>query len=73
MVETGGGPRLTYPRAVGPRRRVAGGLRAGGVQRGDRVAIRLGNGIDWVLAFFGAVLAGAIVVPVNTRLHRDRS
>ena len=67
VVETGAGPRLSYAslwdRAAG----VAGGLRALGVQRGDRVAIRLGNGVDWVLAFFGAVLADAIVVPVNTR------
>jgi len=47
--------------------RVAGGLREARVGRGDRVAIRLGNGIDWVLAFFGAQLAGAVVVPVNTR------
>ena len=36
--------------------RVAGGLRALGIQRGDRVAIRLGNGADWVLAFLGGVL-----------------
>ena len=35
--------------------------------RGDRVAIRLGNGLDWCLAFFGIQLAGAIAVPVNTR------
>ena len=67
VVETSGGPRLSYAslwdRAAG----VAGGLRALGVQRGDRVAIRLGNGVDWVLAFFGAILADAIVVPVNTR------
>jgi long-chain acyl-CoA synthetase len=46
---------------------VAGGLRAEGVERGDRVAIRLANGNDWVLAFFGAQMLGAVVVPVNTR------
>ena len=51
--------------------RVAGGLRAAGVGRGDRVAIRLPNGIDWVLAFFGAQLPGAVVVPVNTRFTED--
>ena len=67
VVETGGGPRLSYTELWDLAARVAGGLRARGVQRGDRVAIRLGNGIDWVLAFFGAVLADAIVVPVNTR------
>jgi long-chain acyl-CoA synthetase len=52
---------------------VAGGLRALGVQRGDRVAIRLGNGTDWVLAFFGAILADAIVVPVNTRFTESEA
>jgi acyl-CoA synthetase (AMP-forming)/AMP-acid ligase II len=51
--------------------RVAGGLRAAGVQRGGRVAIRLPNGIDWVVAFFGVQLAGAVAVPVNTRLTED--
>jgi long-chain acyl-CoA synthetase len=62
-----GGERLTYAQLFERAARVAGGLRAGGVSPGDRVAIRLPNGIDWVLAFFGATLAGAIPVPVNTR------
>ena len=31
------------------------------------MAIRLGNGLDWVLAFWGAQLAGIVAVPVNTR------
>src|SRR6185437_15404023 len=56
---------LTYRELWDASSRVAGGLRGEGVQRGDRVAIRLGNGVDWVLAFFGAVFAGAIAVPVN--------
>jgi acyl-CoA synthetase (AMP-forming)/AMP-acid ligase II len=47
--------------------RVAGGLTEAGVRRGDRVAIRLPNGNDWCVAFFGGILAGAIVIPVNTR------
>jgi acyl-CoA synthetase (AMP-forming)/AMP-acid ligase II len=46
---------------------VAGGLKSLGIARGDRVAIQLGNGINWCLAFFGAQMAGAIVVPVNIR------
>ena len=47
-------PAAELRRAVGPRR--PGGRRPArpGVQRGDRVAIRLGNGVDWVLAFLGA-------------------
>jgi acyl-CoA synthetase (AMP-forming)/AMP-acid ligase II len=71
VAETGGGPRLTYRELWDSAARVAGGLRAAGVARGDRVAIRLGNGVDWVRAFFGTVLAGAVVVPVNTRLSDD--
>ena len=71
LAETGGGPRLTYRELWDRSARVAGGLRAAGVARGDRVALRLGNGVDWVLAFFGTVLAGAVVVPVNTRLADD--
>src|SRR5208282_5318113 len=51
----------------------AGGLRAAGVQREDRVAIQLANGIDWVLAFFGTQLLGAAAVPVNTRLTADET
>ncbi len=51
--------------------RVAGGLRAAGVRRGDRVAIRLGNGIAWSLAFFGVQMAGATAVPVNTRFSEQ--
>ncbi|MEA2310468.1 MAG: long-chain acyl-CoA synthetase, partial [Solirubrobacteraceae bacterium] len=47
--------------------RVAGGLHAEGVERGDRVALRLPNGLDWVIAFWGIQLAGAVAVPVNTR------
>jgi long-chain acyl-CoA synthetase len=73
LVETGGGPRLRYAELWDRSARVAGGLRAAGVGRGDRVAIRLGNGVDWVLAFFGTVLAGGVVVPVNTRLTEDEA
>jgi acyl-CoA synthetase (AMP-forming)/AMP-acid ligase II len=66
IVEVGGGS-LTYQELWDRSARVAGGLRAKGAGRGERVAIRLPNGLDWVLAFFGAQLSGAVVVPVNTR------
>jgi acyl-CoA synthetase (AMP-forming)/AMP-acid ligase II len=62
-----GGPSITYGELWDRAARVAGGLRANGIARGDRAAILLGNGADWVLAFWGAQLAGAVVVPVNTR------
>src|SRR5581483_12204315 len=62
-----GGARLTYRQVWEAAARIAGGLRAQGIARGDRVAIQLGNSLNWCLAFFGAQLAGAVVVPVNTR------
>jgi long-chain acyl-CoA synthetase len=62
-----GGDRLTYAQLWQRAARVAGGLRAAGVGPGCRVAIRLPNGTDWCLAFFGILMAGAAVVPVNTR------
>ena len=63
--------RLTYRELWDRSARVAGGLRASGVRRGDRVAIRLGNGIPWCLAFFGVQMAGATAVPVNTRFSEQ--
>ncbi|GAB3194934.1 class I adenylate-forming enzyme family protein [Geodermatophilus arenarius] len=61
------GPRLTFRQLWDGAARVAGGLREAGVGRGDRVAIRLGNGADWVLGFLGTLMAGGVAVPVNTR------
>ena len=66
-----GGRALTYGELWERSARVAGGLAAAGVERGGRVAIRLGNGIEWVLAFFGVQLLGAVAVPVNTRFTDD--
>jgi acyl-CoA synthetase (AMP-forming)/AMP-acid ligase II len=67
LVEVGGA-RLSYAELWDGAARVGGGLREAGISPGDRVAIRLPNSINWVLAFFGGLMAGAVVVPVNTRL-----
>ncbi|MDN5913906.1 MAG: AMP-binding protein [Pseudonocardia sp.] len=66
LVEVGG-QRLSYRQLWDRAARVAGGLHEAGVRRGDRVANLLPAGVDWVLGFLGAQLAGAIAVPVNTR------
>ena len=47
---------------------IAGSLRELGVETGDRVAVRLPNGPDFVAAWFGALRLGAIVVPLNPLL-----
>jgi acyl-CoA synthetase (AMP-forming)/AMP-acid ligase II len=62
-----GADRLTYGQLWHRAARVAGGLRMSGLQRGDRVALRKPAGIDWVLAFWGTIMAGGVAVPVNTR------
>jgi long-chain acyl-CoA synthetase len=36
-----------------------------GVAQGDRVAIIMRNLPEWIMAFWGATLAGAVVVPLN--------
>jgi acyl-CoA synthetase (AMP-forming)/AMP-acid ligase II len=36
-----------------------------GVQKGDRVAIAMRNFPEWLVAFWGAAVAGAVVVPLN--------
>lgn len=45
-------------------RDLAGGLRATGVKAGDRVALVLPTGPEFVAGFFGALYAGAIPVPL---------
>ncbi|MEV5850564.1 AMP-binding protein [Streptomyces sp. NPDC051985] len=62
-----GGERLDYATLLERASRVAGGLVAAGVKPGDRVALRQPAGVDWVLGFWGTVLAGGIAVAVNTR------
>jgi acyl-CoA synthetase (AMP-forming)/AMP-acid ligase II len=61
------GERVSYRQLWDRSARVAGGLRAVGVRPGDRVANRHGNGLEWCLGFWGTLMAGAVVVPVNTR------
>lgn len=58
---------LTYRQLWQQAARVAGGLRAEGLGRGDRVGVRYPAGLHWVLAFWGTVMAGGIPVAVNTR------
>src|ERR1044071_4223354 len=66
-----GGERVNYRQLWERAARVSGGLRAQGIGRGDRVAIRLANGLSWVLAFFGTEMVGAVAVPVNTRFSES--
>jgi fatty-acyl-CoA synthase len=59
--------RLDYGGLRGKSKQAAGALQALGIGKGDKVAILLPNGEDWIALFYGAALIGAVTVPVNTR------
>jgi long-chain acyl-CoA synthetase len=61
-----GDRRLTWAELDGLVDRAAAGYAARGLSAGDRVAVQLRNGVDWVVATVGAMRAGLVVVPVNT-------
>lgn len=59
---------LTYGGLLEQASRMATLLRSAGVQPGDRVALQLPNIPAFPVAFYGAQLAGAAVVPMNPLL-----
>jgi len=48
--------------------RLAAGLRRRGIQSGERVAIMLPNVLEFPIAYYAALKAGAVVVPMNVLL-----
>src|SRR5437764_6903608 len=58
----------TYAELLGLVCRTAHALRDIGLERGQRVALLLPDGVAWAATFFGALRIGAVVVPLNTRL-----
>ncbi|SMQ72928.1 long-chain acyl-CoA synthetase [Bacillus sp. OV166] len=43
----------------------ASGLSAAGIRKGDRVALMLGNCPEFVIAYYGILRAGGVIVPIN--------
>ncbi len=60
--------KLTYDHLDALSNQVAGGLRASGVAPGDRVALMMPNVPQFVIAYYGILKAGAVVVPMNVLL-----
>jgi acyl-CoA synthetase (AMP-forming)/AMP-acid ligase II len=50
---------------------LAGQLAAVGAADGERIVLVAENGVAWVVAFLAGLRAGAVVVPLNTRLGSD--
>ena len=59
--------RINWREAVQRSARIAAGFHGLGLQRGDRVAVLLGNRIEFVLTMFAAAHAGLVTVLLSTR------
>ncbi|MDQ1046445.1 FadD3 family acyl-CoA ligase [Streptomyces sp. V4I2] len=62
-----GRTRISYGELGARVERAAAACVANGVAAGDRVAIWAPNTLDWIVSALGAVSAGAVLVPLNTR------
>jgi long-chain acyl-CoA synthetase len=62
------GQGVTYAQLHAMAARLAGALRANGIQPGDRVAVILPNVPAFPVVYWGILLAGGIVVPMNPLL-----
>ncbi|HYR95214.1 MAG TPA: AMP-binding protein [Candidatus Binatus sp.] len=62
------GRRVTYAELDRLANRAAHALRGLGVAKGDRVTLALGNSVDYLVAAFGILKAGAVLNPVNPAL-----
>ncbi|MET7655025.1 AMP-binding protein, partial [Streptomyces sp. NPDC005486] len=62
-----GRTRISYGELGARVERATAACLAHGVRAGDRVAIWAPNSLDWMVAALGAVGAGAVLVPLNTR------
>jgi HIP---CoA ligase len=59
--------RFTFAEVVDRIRCAAGAFADLGVAKGERVAIWAPNSAEWIIAAFGLLTAGGVLVPVNTR------
>jgi long-chain acyl-CoA synthetase len=63
--------RWSYARVAETARRFARELESRGVKKGERVLVWASNGPEWVAAFFGCALRGAVVVPLDVESAPD--
>ncbi len=68
ILRASGAERWSYARLIAAVRGTGTGLLRAGLQPGDRVLMRLGNTVDFPLAYLGALAAGLVPVPSSTQL-----
>src|SRR5215472_1305674 len=62
---------LTYAELDAASARFAAGLSAAGIERERRIALVMLDTVDFPIAFWGALRAGVIPIPINTLLPPD--
>jgi len=65
--------RLTYVELADRIRCASGAFAEFGVGKGDRIAVWAPNSAEWIIAAFGLMTAGAVLVPINTRFKADEA
>ena len=60
-----GDRRLSYAEVLRLTQRLAGGFRAAGLERGDRVGVCLEKSVEQTVAIMAALWAGGVFVPIN--------
>jgi len=56
---------VTYAQLASRTASIAVGMSSNGVREGDRIAIYLPNGVDWIEACLAGLRAGAMIVPIS--------
>src|SRR5882672_1271555 len=65
-----GATRMSWREVISQSAQIAAGFQKLGLQRGDRVAVLLGNRIEFVLTMLGAAHAGLVTVLLSTRQQK---
>ena len=65
-----GDMRFSYAQINGAANQIANGLKAAGIERGDKVALSCPNLPYFPMVYYGILKAGATVVPLNVLLKR---
>jgi acyl-CoA synthetase (AMP-forming)/AMP-acid ligase II len=65
--------RLSFTELADRVRVAAGAFASVGIGKGDRAAIWAPNSADWIIAAFGLLTAGGVLVPVNTRFKAEEA
>jgi HIP---CoA ligase len=65
--------RLNFAQLVERIRCAAGAFADLGIDKGERVAVWAPNSAEWIIAAFGLLTAGGVLVPVNTRFKAEEA